>query len=139
MVLLRLVKTKLLLFCRILQILIKVIKKNMFGIGKKKDNENDEVKKTGFVDKMKGKAVQKMFEKQMKDVPEDQRNALMSMMEKNPEFFENIAKEIEEETKKGASQMAAGMKVMRKHQGKMQQLMMESMGGNPMMKNKNLK
>jgi hypothetical protein len=111
----------------------------MFGIGKKKDNENDEVKKTGFVDKMKGKAVQKMFEKQMKDVPEDQRNALMSMMEKNPEFFENIAKEIEEETKKGASQMAAGMKVMRKHQGKMQQLMMESMGGNPMMKNKNLK
>lgn len=110
----------------------------MFGIGKKKDDNND-VKKTEFVDKMKGKAVQKMFEKQMKDVPEDQKKALMGMMEKNPEFFETIAKEIEEETKKGTSQMVAGMKVMRKYQGKLQQLTMESMGGNPIMKNKNLK
>ena len=111
----------------------------MLGFGKKKSDDGDDVKKTGFIDKMKGKAVQKMFQKQMKDVPEDQKQALMGMMEKNPEFFENIAKEIEEETKKGTSQMAAGMKVMRKHQGKMQQLMMESMGGDPRMKNNNLR
>jgi predicted RNA-binding protein len=107
----------------------------MFGFGKKKSDDGDSIKKTGFIDKMKGKAVQKMFEKQMKDVPENQKKALMGMMEKNPEF----AKEIEEETKKGTSQMAAGMKVMRKYQGKMQQLMMESMGGDPRMQNKNLR
>jgi hypothetical protein len=110
----------------------------MLGFGKKKDDDKG-VKKTGFIDKMKGKAIQRMFEKQMKDVPEEQKKALMGVMESNPEFFENIAKEIKEETKKGTSQMAAGMKVMRKHQGKMQQLMMESMGGNPRMKNSNLR
>lgn len=110
----------------------------MFGIRKKKD-EDEDVKKSGFMDKMKGKAVQKMFESQMKNVPEEQKKALMGMLEKNPEFFENIAKEIEEETKKGTSQMAAGMKVMRKHQGKMQQLMMDSMGGSQITKNKNLR
>lgn len=109
----------------------------MFGIGKKKE-DNDDVKKPGMVDKMKGKAMEKMMEKQMKNLPEDQKQAMMSMLEKNPDFFKEIGEEIQEEIKNGKSQLAASMKVMRKHQTKMQQLMMESMGGNPRMSNRNL-
>jgi hypothetical protein len=107
----------------------------MFGIGKKKD---DKVKEPGFIDKMKGKAMEKMMEKQMANLPEDQKQAMMSMIEKNPDFFKNISEEIETEVKSGKSQLVASMKVMRKHQTKMQQLMMESMGGNPRMSNRNL-
>ena len=112
----------------------------MFGFGKKddkKDNDDDAVKKTGFVDKMKGKAMEKMMEKQMKNLPEDQKQAMMAMLEKNPDFFKGIGEEIEAEMKNGKSQMAASMKVMRKNQTKMQQLMMESMG-NPRQSNRNL-
>jgi len=90
-------------------------------------------------DKIKGKAVEKMLEKQMGNLPPEQKEALMKMVEENPDFFENIAKEIEEEIKKGKSQMSAGMMVMRKHQAKMQQMMMASMGGDPRMKDRNLR
>jgi len=107
----------------------------MFGLGKKKDNKDTE--KKGFVDKMKGKAMEKMLEKQMKNLPEDQKQAMMSMLEKNPDFFQKIGEEIKEEMDKGKNQVAASMKVMRKHQAKMQQLMMESFG-NPKQSNRNL-
>jgi hypothetical protein len=100
----------------------------MFGLGDKVKN---------LKDKAKGKAIEKMMEKQMKNLPEEQKAALMGMFEKNPEFFENIAKEIEAEVKNGKNQMAAAMGVMRKHQAKMQQMMMESMG-NPRANNRNL-
>jgi proteasome lid subunit RPN8/RPN11 len=89
--------------------------------------------------KVKDKAVEKMLEKQMGNLPEEQKQALMGMMEDNPEFFEDIAKEIEREVKSGKSQMAASMSVMRKHQAKMQQMMMNAMGGDPRMKDKNLR
>lgn len=89
-------------------------------------------------DKAKGKAVEKMMERQMKNLPEDQRAALMAMLEKNPDFFEGIAKEIEEEVKGGKNQMAAAMGVMRRHQAKLQKMMMESMG-NPRSSDRNLR
>ncbi len=94
---------------------------------------------TNIKDKVKGKAVEKMMERQMKNLPADQREMMMKLIEDNPEFFENIAKEIEQEVKAGKSQMAAGMSVMRKHQAKLQQLMMNSMGGDPRMKDRNLR
>lgn len=84
------------------------------------------------------KATKAMLEKQLKNVPEDQKAAMMGMIEENPDFFENIAKEIEQEVKNGKSQMVAGMAVMRKHQTKMQEMMMKSMGGDPRMKDRNL-
>lgn len=75
----------------------------------------------------------------MKNLPPEQKEAMMKMMEDNPDFFENIAKEIEEEVKKGKSQMVAGMSVMRKHQAKMQEMMMNAMGGDPRTKDRNLR
>lgn len=88
---------------------------------------------------VKDKATHAMLEKQMKNLPEDQKAAMMAMIEENPDFFENISKEIEQEIKNGKSQMVAGMSVMRKHQTKMQEMMMKSMGGDPRMKDRNLR
>lgn len=59
----------------------------------------------------------------MKDVPEEQRDALMGAMEKNPEFFKKIGDEVKQLTKSGQSEMAASMIVMRKYQSELQKLL----------------
>ena len=48
---------------------------------------------------------------------------LVSAIEKDPTFFEGIAKEIEAEVKRGKPQAAAAMGVMRKHQQKFRELL----------------
>ena len=102
----------------------------MFGLGDKiKDVKN----------KAKGKVMEKMMKKQLANLPEDQKQKVMAMVEENPEFFEGIAKEIEQLKSQGKNEMAATMEVMRKKQTEMQQMMMKSMGGDPRMKNRNLR
>lgn len=83
-----------------------------------------EEKKKGLMGGLKDKAVEKMLEKQLAQVPPAQREALMNAIKENPDFFEMIAKKIKEEEKKnGGNQMAAAMKVMREHQGEMARVM----------------
>ncbi|MCK5589189.1 MAG: hypothetical protein KAI16_02665 [Candidatus Pacebacteria bacterium] len=101
----------------------------MLGIG-------DAAKK--MKDKVKQAAMKKMLEKQMKQLSPQQRTVIMEMLQKNPEFFENIAKEIEQEVKAGKNQMAAAMYVMKKHQAEMQKMMMGSAGVNPKAGNRSL-
>ena len=60
----------------------------------------------------------------MKDVPEAEREKLLGVMEKNPEFFEKIGEEVKKRVKSGQSEMAATMAVMREHQGELQKIMM---------------
>ena len=67
--------------------------------------------------------MKQMIKKQMKGVPEAQQEMVLSAVEKNPEFFENIAKEVDALTKQGRDQMSATMEVMRKHQGELQKIM----------------
>lgn len=59
----------------------------------------------------------------MKDVPEAERERMLVLMEKNPEFFKKIGEEVKKRMKNGQSEMAATMVVMREHQGEMQKLM----------------
>lgn len=66
----------------------------------------------------------KLVERQLKGLPPAQREAIMSAVNANPEFFKKLSKEIEAEKKAGKSEMAASMEVMRKHQGELQKLMM---------------
>ena len=67
--------------------------------------------------KIKNFAAKKLLERQLKDAPPDQREMLMGMMEKNPELFEKIAKEMQAELKNNENnQMAASMKVLPKYQ-----------------------
>ncbi|MBP6857855.1 MAG: hypothetical protein KBC11_01545 [Candidatus Pacebacteria bacterium] len=66
----------------------------------------------------------KLMEKQLKNLPPAQRDAIMKAVEANPDFFKMLSKEIEDAKKSGKSEMAASMEIMRKHQGELQKLMM---------------
>ena len=67
--------------------------------------------------------LKQMLKSKMKGVPEAQQKKIFSALEKNPEFFEKIAKEIEQGKKTGKSEMTAAMEVMRKHQAEFQKLL----------------
>ena len=53
----------------------------------------------------------------MKNVPADQQEMILTMLEKDPALFETIAKEMQAELKaNGNNQMQAAMKVLPKYQ-----------------------
>ncbi|MCX8513690.1 MAG: hypothetical protein ORN26_01465 [Candidatus Pacebacteria bacterium] len=52
-----------------------------------------------------------------------QQQLIMTLMEKNPELFERIAKEIKELTDKGKPEMYASFEVMNKYKKELQELM----------------
>ena len=56
-------------------------------------------------------------------VPEAQIDMFIAMMEKNPELFKSMAKEIEEKVKGGMSQTDAGMEVMKKYEAELKKLL----------------
>ncbi len=64
---------------------------------------------------LKNMLMRKMIASKMKDVPQAEQDKLIGMIEKNPQFFEKIALEVQEEMKGGKDQMAATMAVMQKH------------------------
>lgn len=67
--------------------------------------------------KVKNFAVKKLLESQLKNVPADQKEMILNMVEKDPTLFEKIAKELQAEMKlNGNNQMAAAMKVLPKYQ-----------------------
>ncbi|MDO8589946.1 MAG: hypothetical protein Q7R69_01605 [bacterium] len=59
----------------------------------------------------------------MKDVPEAEREKMLALMERNPEFFKKVGEEVQKRVKAGQSEMAATMVVMREHQAELQKLM----------------
>ena len=67
--------------------------------------------------------MKKMLQKQLKGLPEDQKQAFTTAMENNPKLFENIAKEMQAEVKKGTNQMNAAMKVLPKYQDELRKAM----------------
>src|SRR5690606_37298499 len=71
--------------------------------------------------------MRKLLEKQLKDVPAEQKEMIMTMVEKDPKLFEKIALEMQAEMKSGKDQMAAAMKVMPKYQAQLQALMGDKM------------
>jgi hypothetical protein len=78
--------------------------------------------------KVKDFAVKKLLEKQLKGVPEDQKNMIMTMVEKDPKLFEKIAKELQAEMKtNGNNQMAAASKVLPKYQTEIMAVMSPEM------------
>lgn len=57
-----------------------------------------------------------------KDLPKDQQEMLAKAVEKNPELFSKIAKEIEVLKKQGKPEMYASLDVMKKYQKELQEL-----------------
>jgi len=59
----------------------------------------------------------------MKNVPEAERERMLALMEKNPEFFKKIGEKVQKRVKAGQSETAATMVVMREHQSELQKLL----------------
>jgi hypothetical protein len=78
--------------------------------------------------KMKNFAMRKVLESQMKDAPADQKQMIMEMLEKDPQLFEKIAKEMQAELKSnGNNQMAAAAKILPKYQQELMAVMSPEM------------
>lgn len=67
--------------------------------------------------------MKKLLASKLKDVPEEQRDMLISAVEQNPELFTQIAEEIKQRVDSGEDQMAATMSVMQKHKDVLQQIL----------------
>lgn len=67
--------------------------------------------------------MKKMLKSKMKDLPEAEQDKMIQAIEKNPEFFQNVATEVQAKMKEGKDQMTATMEVMRKHQEELKKIM----------------
>ena len=67
--------------------------------------------------------LKKMIERQLKGVPEAQRNMIMKAVQENPDFFEKISKEIKVKTKEGVPEQTASFQVMMKYKQDLQKIM----------------
>lgn len=64
-----------------------------------------------------------MLKKQLKNLPEDQREKIMKAFEKDPKFFQDMAKQIQAKVKAGKDQQTAAMEVMMVNQRKFAELL----------------
>ena len=72
--------------------------------------------------------VKKMAERQLKNMPHEQQEMVRTLLEKNPDLFVAMSKEIEHKVKKeGKDQMLATMEVSKKYQKQLQ----EALGQQP--------
>lgn len=67
--------------------------------------------------------IKQVLKHKLKNVPEAQREMMMGMVEKHPDFFKMIGEKVEKLKKSGMGETEATMKVMREHQAEFQNLM----------------
>lgn len=67
--------------------------------------------------------MRKLIQSKMKDVPKEEQEKLIGMIEKNPEFFQKIGQEIQAKMNGGKDQMTATMEVMQAHQEEVKKMM----------------
>jgi hypothetical protein len=68
--------------------------------------------------------LKKMVQMQMKNLPKDQQEKLMTLIENNPELFTKIAKEVQHKIKnENKDQMVAMMEVVKKYKDELQKAM----------------
>lgn len=68
---------------------------------------------------------EKLVRSKMKNLPKQQQDMFIKLIEENPELFKKIGDEVKALTKSGSSEMTATMQVMRKYQAEIQKLMMQ--------------
>lgn len=64
-----------------------------------------------------------MMRKQLAGLPERERALLITAIDKNPDFFMNIAKEVDAKKKEGIPEQLAAMSVMKKHEGELRRML----------------
>lgn len=58
-----------------------------------------------------------MLASKMKNIPEDMRERIVSLVEHNPDLFIKIAQEVKEEIDGGKDEMTAAIGVLKRHGG----------------------
>lgn len=66
--------------------------------------------------------MRKMLERQMKNVPKEEQEKMISMITQNPELFQKIAMEVKMKTDSGMDQMKATMEIMKKYENDLRNL-----------------
>ncbi len=69
--------------------------------------------------------MKQMVKRQIKDMPQDQQDMILKLMEENPNLLKTISSEIQVKTKKGMDQQTAMMQVMMDHKEELQRAMMK--------------
>lgn len=67
--------------------------------------------------------MKQMLKSQMKDVPEEEQERILKMVSDNPQFFENIAAEIQKKQSEGKDQISAILEVMTVHKDELQKML----------------
>lgn len=67
--------------------------------------------------------LKQMLKSKMKDLPADQQEKIFKALEENPDFFANLANEIQTEIKSGKDQMSAMMEVVGRHQKELERIL----------------
>ncbi len=66
--------------------------------------------------------IRRMLESQLKHMPQDQREKIVQMFSRNPDFFETLAHELQEELKRGRNQADAIQEIMLRHRDELQHI-----------------
>jgi hypothetical protein len=69
--------------------------------------------------------MKQLVKRQVKNMPQDQQDMIMSLVEENPELLKTISEEIKIKTKKGVNEQTAMMQVMMDHKEELQRAMMK--------------
>jgi HPt (histidine-containing phosphotransfer) domain-containing protein len=69
--------------------------------------------------------MKQMVKRQIKDMPKDQQEMIMTLIDENPELLKTISGEIQAKVKKGIDQQTAMMQVMMDHKDELQRAMMK--------------
>ncbi len=64
-----------------------------------------------------------MLQQQLKNLPTDVQEKIMTAFTNNPDFFKKIAEEIQAKVKAGQSQMSAAQQVMLAHKRELQEML----------------
>lgn len=67
--------------------------------------------------------MKKMVESQMKGIPEEQKQKVLEMVSKNPEFFNKIAEEVKKEIDNGKDQMSATIEVVSRYKEELKKIL----------------
>lgn len=67
--------------------------------------------------------MKKMLQSQLKGVPEAEQEKILNVIEKNPDLFTKIAKDVQERMKQGKDQMTATMEVMKENEAELRKIM----------------
>lgn len=60
---------------------------------------------------------------QLKGVPAEEQDKILDMVGRNPEFFENLAKELQDGIKSGKDQQTVALEIMARHKEALSKMM----------------